>query len=162
MPLLCPALPSNTSPALASSCRQVMREVAILKKLDHPNIVRLHEVIDPLQEGSHMMLVMEYMDKGPIQQTRMQGGGFGHFSEEVALQHFRQVLFRGGRRTDSGSTAVSCQTSMRLLPFPHRRQVCCGLDYLHFNGVVHGDLKPENMLMNSSGELKIADFGSSR
>jgi serine/threonine protein kinase len=30
------------------------------------------------------------------------------------------------------------------------------------SGVMHGDLKPENMLVSAAGALKIADFGSSR
>lgn len=42
------------------------------------------------------------------------------------------------------------------------RQACRGLDYLHYNKVVHGDLKPENLLVSATGELKLADFGSSR
>ena len=36
-----------------------------------------------------------------------------------------------------------------------------GLDYLHFNKVVHGDLKPDNLLMSAKGKIKITDFGSS-
>ncbi|GAX78183.1 hypothetical protein CEUSTIGMA_g5625.t1 [Chlamydomonas eustigma] len=113
---------------LSNPLEEVMREVAILKRLDHPNIVKLHEVINP-STGSYMMLVMENMEGGTVQETSMQRD-FRSFDEEAAWRYFRQA--------------------------------CCGLDYLHFNGVMHGDLKPENMLVSAAGALKIADFGSSR
>ena len=38
-------------------------------------------------------------------------------------------------------------------------QICAGLAYAHRNKVVHGDLKPANIMINSSGEIKITDFG---
>ena len=34
-----------------------------------------------------------------------------------------------------------------------------GLEYLHAHWVLHRDLKPNNLLINSKGELKITDFG---
>eukprot|EP00357_Protocruzia_adherens_P028431 CAMPEP_0115015158 /NCGR_PEP_ID=MMETSP0216-20121206/26573_1 /TAXON_ID=223996 /ORGANISM="Protocruzia adherens, Strain Boccale" /LENGTH=369 /DNA_ID=CAMNT_0002385167 /DNA_START=119 /DNA_END=1228 /DNA_ORIENTATION=+ len=37
-------------------------------------------------------------------------------------------------------------------------QVCRGLKYLHSQNVIHRDLKPENLL-NSFGNIKVADFG---
>ena len=36
------------------------------------------------------------------------------------------------------------------------------LDYLHFNKVVHGDLKPENVLMSARGQVTLSDFGCSK
>ncbi|KAI5120170.1 hypothetical protein M0805_008437 [Coniferiporia weirii] len=37
-----------------------------------------------------------------------------------------------------------------------------GLEYLHCNGMVHSDMKPDNVLVNSSGDAVICDFGLSR
>lgn len=38
-------------------------------------------------------------------------------------------------------------------------QTLQGLEYLHINWILHRDLKPNNLLVNSDGILKIGDFG---
>jgi len=39
------------------------------------------------------------------------------------------------------------------------RQMTSALQYAHEHGVVHRDIKPSNVMLNSSGEVKVADFG---
>ena len=42
------------------------------------------------------------------------------------------------------------------------RQICEGVEHAHRQGVLHRDLRPGNVLVTASGEIKIADFGTSR
>ncbi|EFJ48292.1 hypothetical protein VOLCADRAFT_91055 [Volvox carteri f. nagariensis] len=61
----------------------------------------------------------------------------------------------------SSETPCDLATAVYLL-----RQVACGMSYLHAHGLVHGDLKPANVLLlrdPSTGRLtaKVADFGLS-
>ncbi len=39
------------------------------------------------------------------------------------------------------------------------REICSGLSFTHRNRIVHGNLRPSNILLTESGEIKITDFG---
>lgn len=41
-------------------------------------------------------------------------------------------------------------------------QLLRGIAFCHANSVLHRDLKPQNLLINKEGELKLADFGLAR
>jgi Serine/threonine protein kinase len=42
------------------------------------------------------------------------------------------------------------------------RQIFKGLEYIHKRGIIHRNLKPDNVLLSNSGKLKLADFTLSR
>jgi serine/threonine protein kinase len=55
-----------------------------------------------------------------------------------------------------------------LLPVTHdralhiAREICAGVAALHARGVIHGDLKPGNVMIDSEGHVRITDFGLSK
>jgi tRNA A-37 threonylcarbamoyl transferase component Bud32 len=46
------------------------------------------------------------------------------------------------------------EQALRIIP-----QICDALQYAHEEGIVHRDVKPENILLDKKGRVKIADFG---
>ncbi|KAK8948450.1 Serine/threonine-protein kinase GRIK1 [Platanthera zijinensis] len=103
----------------------VLREVSIMKILEHPNIINLIEVIDD-PDSDRFFMVLEYVEGNQVCDASGKRGGIGE------------------------------ETSRRRL-----RDIISGLIYLHTHGVVHGDIKPENLLVTKNGAVKIGDFSIS-
>ncbi len=63
-----------------------MREVRIMKSLNHDNVVRLYEVIDTATE---LYLVLEYVEGGELFDYLV---AHGRMKEKDARRHFRQIV----------------------------------------------------------------------
>jgi MAP/microtubule affinity-regulating kinase len=70
----------------SSSLEKLFREVSIMKLLNHPNIVKLFEVIET---DKTLYLVMEYVNNGEVFEYLVKNG---RMKENVARQKFRQIV----------------------------------------------------------------------
>ncbi|KAM4856371.1 calcium/calmodulin-dependent protein kinase kinase 2 isoform X1 [Urocitellus parryii] len=66
---------------------QVYQEIAILKKLDHPNVVKLVEVLDDPNED-HLYMVFELVNQGPV----MDVPTLKPLSEDQARFYFQDLI----------------------------------------------------------------------
>ena len=58
------------------------------------------------------------------------------------------------RRWIQGNPLASTEAKLSIL-----RQVAAALDYAHSEGVIHRDVKPENVMVDAEGRVKVLDFG---
>lgn len=102
----------------------VLREIAFLKALDHPNVLKIENVVIC---SENVFLVTEFFPRD--------------------LRDYLNAL----------EAPLPLGTVRRLLA-----QLLEGTQHIHCNGILHRDLKPQNILLDDSLNLKIADFGLAR
>lgn len=105
----------------------IKEEIAIMKKLNHGNLVSLIEVLDDPNEDS-LYMVLEMCKKGVVMKVGIDEEA-EPYDEESCRCWFRDLIL--------------------------------GIEYLHAQGVVHRDIKPDNLLLTEDDVLKIVDFGVS-
>ncbi|KAI9779276.1 MAG: hypothetical protein M1816_003639 [Peltula sp. TS41687] len=110
----------------------IQEEIAIMKKLNHPNLVALYEVLDDPAEDS-LYMVLEMCKKGVVMKVGVEGRA-DPYDDETCRQLFRDLI----------------------LGIEYCRRVV-----VHAQGVVHRDIKPDNCLLTHDDVLKIVDFGVS-
>ncbi len=113
--------------------KMLLDEARILAELDHPNIVRLLELV--AREG-HAFIVMEYV-RGP------------------SLLEITRRLYRERQRMWAPFAAQIVAATCDALEHAHSRWSADGRP-LH---IVHRDVNPANLLLSVEGEVKLCDFG---
>ena len=104
-----------------SRLAKIYREISILREISHPNIVRLHEMVETER---HIGIILEYASGGEL---------FDY------ILHHRYLKDNSARRLFA--------------------QLISGVGYLHKKGIVHRDLKLENLLLDRNKNIIITDFG---
>ncbi|XP_041756157.2 mitogen-activated protein kinase 4 [Coregonus clupeaformis] len=118
----------------AVSVKHALREVKITRRLQHENVVRVHEVLGPYGHP---------LPRDPAQLSAL------YIVQECMETDLAQLLEQGPL---PGGHAI-------LLFY----QLLRGLKFIHSANVLHRDLKPANVFLNTDQLLlKIGDFGLAR
>ena len=104
-----------------------MREIDIHKMLNHPNIVKLKEVIDDTTDDK-VYLIMEFASRGRIMYHDSKTNTF---------------VFNNARSLDYDLPEKEVRR--------YARQILQALVYLHQKKIMHLDLKPQNILLDEHG-----------
>ncbi|MBI5757136.1 MAG: response regulator [Planctomycetales bacterium] len=81
-------------------------------------------------------------------------------ADECDLGAYLVMEFVGGSDL---STLIKKRSPLKLRrAVDYIAQAARGLHYAHFQGVLHGDVKPANMLLSQDGTVKITDLGLAR
>jgi serine/threonine protein kinase len=116
--------------------RKMMKELELQAALRHPNCVSVYAVCS---EPHDFFIVMEWMHGGSL---------------SAQLAKTRDDLTR--KSVSASTTSLSVRSRLSIA-----RNVCDGLQYMHSQKFVHGDLKTLNVLLSKDKVAKLCDFGLS-
>jgi len=138
--------PEVTGKAENNNCSQLEMDLALLKKIDHQNIVKVYEVINDPKEDK-LYFITELVGKGISTSQSYSANQLRGLLEEV-------------KEENEVSTE---RTRLRSIPDEkartYFRDLLSAIDYLHNTAnVIHGNLKLENLLISSMDTLKISDY----
>jgi cyclin-dependent kinase len=122
-----------------------IREISLLKEMNDPNIVRLLNIVHA--DGHKLYLVFEFLDldlKKYMEALPVSDGGRGKPLPD-------------GTGPDLGRMGLGAAMVKTFMS-----QLVEGVRYCHSHRVLHRDLKPQNLLIDRDGNLKLADFGLAR
>ncbi|MBD3345043.1 MAG: protein kinase [Chitinivibrionales bacterium] len=121
--------------SMVGNSKRLRTEAKISANLIHPNIVQIYNV--GLWKNTIPFIEMEYIDGWSL----------------------KDLLFERGKLPVPVALSIASIIS-RALDYAHRQSVT--LYGKKYNGLVHRDIKPGNILIAQDGTVKLADFGIAR
>lgn len=121
--------------------KQIQKEILIQLVTDHPNIVNLTDVY--YSHDNCLYLVMEYCEGGNL---------FEYWND-----NYERI-----KKNKKNNASIFEQKVAKLF-----RQIMCALNYCHKNGIIHRDLRPNNIMVvrkvdnEEKIHLKLIDFSLS-
>ncbi|PPQ65454.1 hypothetical protein CVT24_010785 [Panaeolus cyanescens] len=137
-----------------------IREIKVWKSLDHPNVLKLYGASSAT--GQHpWFFVSPYMKHGTLVQflkrIAMHQGEYDH-TMRSQLGTIVENLPTSRSRSSFGRV---CRVLKAGDMYRMMQEVAKGMEYLHEEGILHGDLKAANILVDDHCRCVIADFGQS-
>ena len=118
-------------------------------KLLRPELTQNAEYVSRFQREAQAASKMTHHNIVNLLDVGMDGDSRYLVMEYVPGQTLKQVIQEKGRLPAQTAAAVT----IRILS---------ALQHAHENGIVHRDIKPQNILVNEDGLIKVADFGIAR
>jgi len=126
---------------------QLERRVAV--KLLAPGVARDHDLRRRFARESRLAARLSHPNVVAVYDAGEEDGRPYIVMEYVEGETVADVLRRRGSLPPEEAVEIAAQ-------------VCAGLAHAHAHGLVHRDVKPQNLLVARDGRVKIADFGVAR
>ena len=149
-----------------TSLSEMRNEVNALAKLRHPHVIRYYGMTEGGSCTSRWCndeycgcLEFDADDDGCCSKcghTELCHAASPEQRDTVAIV---QELAAGGDLVSLLFTSSLGYRMDDIIPRSYFHQLLEGIAYCHSQKVCHGDIKPENLCLNSSAKLKIVDFG---
>ena len=117
----------NDNLIINSSFENALKEIAILKKTNHPNIIKLYEILY-CKNNRKIYLILENCPHGDLI----------YYDDEKNEFILNKYVLEENEHKDN------YYKDKEILSF--LKDIISGLSYLHANGIIHRDIKPNNIL----------------
>src|SRR6056297_1754152 len=113
--------------------RRLLREARVTAQLEHPGTVPVHEIGEDEEHGIYYVM------------------------KRISGENFFAVLRQIAKADDEVANAFPLRRRIEII-----QATCQTLAFAHASGVIHRDVKPENIWVGNFGEVTLLDWGTAK